>query len=116
MILLHWLMAVVGLAGIVWYISDSREIWPILGYFSTLFTAGLVSAAATYFRVRSIFLLAGGLNGVAIGLLVALQVVAFALSPGSGVAAFPFVAVPLAINLISFRWISTEVKGYSARH
>ena len=116
MILLHCLLAVVGVSGIAWYTSSSAEVWPIFGYFVTLFTVGSVSAIAVYFRGRSLLLFAGGLNGIAIGLLVALQVAAFRLSPGSGVAAFPLVAVPLVISVISLRWISAETKGYSAEH
>lgn len=115
MILLNWLLAICGAAGIVWYRSSSTEAWPILGYFVTLAIVGAASAIAYYFRGRSLLLLAGGLNGIAIGLLVALQVAAFALSPGSGIAALPFVVVPLAINFTSLRWISDEIKGHGAR-
>lgn len=111
MILLHWFMTVAGVVGTVWYISSSMEFWPILVYFLTLSTVGSLVAIASYFRYRSLFLLAGGLSGIAIGLLVALQVAAFTLSLGSGAAAIPFVVVSLAINMISLRWISAQIKG-----
>lgn len=102
-------MAFSGVAGIVWYKSSSMEVWPILGYFLTLCTVGSLTAIPCYFRGRSVLLLAGGLNGVAMGLFVSLLVVAFTLSLGSGVAAMPFVAVPLAINVFSLRWISAKI-------
>ncbi|MBL4571665.1 MAG: hypothetical protein JKY86_01135 [Gammaproteobacteria bacterium] len=110
-ILLNCFLAVVGVVGIAWYTISSTELWLILGYFVTLCAVGSVSATACYFRGRSLLLLAGGLNGVTIGLLVALQVAAIVLSLGSGVAAMAFVAVPLAINVISLGWIIAEVEG-----
>ena len=110
-ILLNCLLAVVGVVGIAWYTISSAELWPMLGYFVTLYAVGSVSATACYFRGRSSLLLAGGLNGVTVGLLVALQVAATVLSLGSGVAVMAFVAVPLAINVASLRWIIAEVKG-----
>ena len=111
MILQYWVMTVVGIAGIVWYRFSSTEAWPVLGYFVTLCAVGSVSVIACYSRGRPLLLLAGGLNGIAIGLFGTLQVMAFALSPGSGIAAFPFLVVPLAINVISLRWVSDEING-----
>jgi len=110
-ILLNCLLAVVGVVGIAWYTISSTELWPMLGYFVTLCAAGSVSAIACYFRGRSFLLLAGGLNGVTAGLLVALQIAAIVLSLGSGVAAMAFIAIPFAINVTSLRWIIAEVKG-----
>lgn len=115
-ILQNCLLAIVGAGGVVWYKSSLTEVWPLLGYFLTLCSVGSVSAIACYIRDRPFLLIANGVNGVAIGLLLALQVSAFMISPGSGIAAFPFVAVPLAIIVNSLRWIRTEVKGYSSDH
>ena len=111
LIILNSLLATVGVAGIAWYISSSSEFWPSLVYFITLCAVGSVSATAQYIRSRSFQLLAAGLNGASVVLLVALLIAAFVVSPGSGVATLCLVLVPFVINVASLKWFRAEVRG-----
>lgn len=111
LIVLNCLMAAVGVAGMAWSVSSSPEFWPMPGYFLTLCAVGTVTAAAHDIQSRSLWLLAAGLNGVSIALLLALLIAAFVLSPGSGLAALPFVVVPLGVNVASLSWFRAGVRG-----
>lgn len=111
LVLLNSLLVTCGVAGVAWYIFSISEFRPLLGYFITLCTVGSVTAVALCIRSYSFRLLAVGLNGVSVVLLVSLLIVAFLISPGSGVAAFPFVVVPLVVNLASMKGVRTEIKG-----
>jgi|GEM_PF-2034723 len=109
-ILLNSLLSAAGLAGTTWYMSSSAELWPMLAYFIVLGIVGTATAIAFYVRARSLRLLTAALNGMSILLLIALQTTAFAVSPGSAFAVAPFIAAPLAINLISLRWTYNTIK------
>lgn len=97
-VFLNFLLATAGLAGMAWYKSSASEFWPVLGYFVTLCVVGVVSATSYWIRSRTVLLLAIGINGLSAVLALALLITAFAVSPGSGAAAFPFIAVPILMN------------------
>lgn len=112
LIILNSILATVGFAGIAWYISSSSEFWPSLVYFMTLCAVGAVSVTARYNRTRSFQLLAAGLSGVSVVVLIAILIAAFVVSVGSGVAAVYFVFFPFVINVASLKWFLAEVRGY----
>ncbi len=101
--ILKTLMILIGASGIVWYTFSPQELWPVLAYFSVLLAVGVVSIIGYYIKTHSYQKLVVGVNYLAIALLVAMQFSAFAISPGSGVAAIPFIGVPIAISLASIR-------------
>lgn len=111
LVLLNSLLVTCGVAGVTWYLFSISELWPLLGYFITLSAVGSVTVAALCIRSYSFRLLAAGLNGVSVVLLVSLLIVSFSVSPGSGVAVSPFVFVTLFINLTSLKWFRAKVKG-----
>lgn len=111
LVILNSSLVTVGVAGIAWYISSSSQLWPSLVYFMTLCAVGTVSATAQYIGTRSFQLLAAGINGASVVLLVAILIAAFVVSPGSGLAALFFVFVPFFINVASLKWFRAEVKN-----
>lgn len=101
--ILNTLIVLSGASGIVWYTSSSQALWPVLVYFSALLATGVISIMGYYIKTQSFQGLVIGVNYLSIALLVALQIFAFAISPGSGVAAVALTGVPMAINLASIR-------------
>lgn len=101
LIFLSGLLGVVGATGITWYVSSSSEFRPLFGCFIMLLVTGLVSASAHYIRDRPFRVFATAMNGMSAIFFVAIVVIAFTVSPGSGVAALSLIAVPIAINMAS---------------
>lgn len=111
--LLNLSLTILSAASITWYKVSSAELWPVLGCFIVFFSVGSVTVIASFVRSRTLWLLAAGLNGLSVALLIALLIAAFVLSPGSGIAAVAFAVVPLVVNVISLTWIGAEVRSES---
>src|SRR5690554_7797623 len=100
--ILNFSMAIGGAVGIAWYMNSQIMFPPMIAFFIVVSVCGLIGGLALWTGQRQLLLLSMICYVLSLAILAGLQVLAFAVSPGSGVAVAPILGATAMVCIMSF--------------